>query len=137
MIEVIVIGVICLSVVLNIYATYKMYKGIQHINRERTIEETLNIEGMRKLVEKYDDLMESIEDFPLPPDGGSKLELNDEKEEREQVDLPQWMEIANELLENEPNERVDERDDINLIGGLTMPVRDENVIDTGTLRDDE
>ena len=78
MIVVIVIGVICLSVGLNIYAIYKMYKGIQHINRERTIEERLDIEGMRKLVETYDDLMESIEDYPMPPDGWSKLELDDE-----------------------------------------------------------
>ena len=78
MIVVIVIGVICLSVVLTIYATYKMYKGIQHINRERTIEERLDIEGMRKLVETYDDLMESIEDYPMPPDGWSKLEMDDE-----------------------------------------------------------
>jgi hypothetical protein len=29
--------------------------------------------------------------------------------------------MANEILSNEPDERQDERDDLNLIGGLTMP----------------
>ena len=44
----------------------------------------------------------------------------------EQVNIPEWLEIANEILANEPDERQDERDDLNLIGGLTMPKTNTN-----------
>ena len=40
---------------------------------------------------------------------------------KEETDNREWEAIAREILENEPSERVDERDDLNLIGGLTMP----------------
>jgi len=45
---------------------------------------------------------------------------------KEQLDIPEWLEMANELLANEPDERQDERDDLNLIGGLTMPKTNTN-----------
>ena len=46
--------------------------------------------------------------------------------DREQVDIPEWLEIANEILANEPDEPQDERDELNLIGGLTMPKTNTN-----------
>jgi len=41
----------------------------------------------------------------------------------------EWEAIAKELLANEPDERQDERDDLNLIGGLTMPKSNTNKLD--------
>jgi hypoxanthine phosphoribosyltransferase len=46
--------------------------------------------------------------------------------DREQIDIPEWLEIANEILANEPDEPQDERDELNLIGGLTMPKTNTN-----------
>jgi hypothetical protein len=46
--------------------------------------------------------------------------------DREQIDIPEWLEIANEILSNEPDEPQDERDELNLIGGLTMPKTNTN-----------
>jgi hypothetical protein len=45
---------------------------------------------------------------------------------KEERDNKEWEAIAKEILDNEPSERVDERDDLNLIGGLTMPKKNTN-----------
>jgi len=43
-----------------------------------------------------------------------------------EIDNEGFIRLAKAILDNEPSERVDERDDINLIGGLTMPVKNTN-----------